>query len=241
MTFLEAIKRMLITRKCLVCGIPVSYDDKEPFCEECIEEWNKLKGAKCHRCGYKVDECSCLPSQIREISNYGATYCVFYDAKSGLKLNGLLFNLKRDYDKSIINFCADKIVKNFLLLASRHSLDYKKFSVTYITRRDKGKRKYGFDHSRELAKAIAKRLDIKCERTIVNEGVVEQKILTKEERKANAKASYKFYKKADVKDKSYILVDDIITSGATMKACANILKENGANIIVPVSFAKDNR
>lgn len=241
MTFLEVVKRMLVTRKCLLCKEPISYEEKEPFCEECTEHWNKLIDAKCHRCGYKVNECSCSPSRIRAIGGYGAVYCVFYDAKSSLQANSLVFNLKRDYDKSIIKFCAGKIAKNFLLLSSRHSIDYKDFTVTYVTRRKKGRRKYGFDHSKELAKALAAILGIKCEQTVINIGETEQKTLTKVQRQENAEKSYVYYNKADVKGKSYILVDDIITSGATMKACADILKNNGANVIIPVAFAKDNR
>lgn len=241
MTFIEVVKRMLITRKCLLCGEPISYEEKEPFCKECVEHWQKFIDAKCHRCGYKINECSCLPSKIRAISGYGAAYCVFYDAKSSFQANSLLFNLKRDYDKNVINFCRDKISKNFLMLSSRHSIDYKNFTVTYVTRRDKGKRKYGFDHSRELAKALAKKLGLKCEQTIVNIGETEQKTLTKVQRQENAEKSYLLYNKANVKGKSYILVDDIITSGATMKSCADILKSNGANVIIPVAFAKDNR
>ena len=241
MTFIEVVKRMLITRKCLLCGEPVSYDENEPFCEECMEHWKAFSEAKCHRCGYKVNECSCLPSKIRETSGYGATYCVFYDAKSSFQANSLLYELKRDYNKSIINFCANKIAKNFLMLASRHSINYKDFTVTYVTRRKNGQRKYGFDHAKELSKALAKRLGIKCEKTVINIGQTEQKTLTKEQRKENAEKSYVYYEKADVKGKSYILVDDIITSGATIKTCADILKENGATTIIPVSFAKDNR
>ncbi len=241
MTFWELIKRITITRKCLLCNEPISYDEKEPFCENCILDWQSFLDAKCHRCGYKSSECTCLPRKIRAISPYGAVYCVFYDAKSNFKFNGLLFKLKRDLNRDLIDFCAQKITKNLLIMCKRHSIDYKAYSITYVTRRKKGSRKYGFDHAELLACSISKKLGIKLEKTIINNGTLEQKSLTKVEREENANESYELYEKANVKNKSYFLVDDIITSGATMKACATILKDNGANEIFPISFAKDNR
>ena len=98
------LRRMLITRKCVICKEPISYEDKEPFCQDCIDQWKMLLETKCHKCGYKHNECTCLPSQIRQISKNGASWCVFYDGKSNLVANNLVFKLKREYNRGIITF-----------------------------------------------------------------------------------------------------------------------------------------
>ena len=240
MRFLEIFKRMHVTNKCLLCHEPIGYGDEIGFCVDCIDDWNAFLSVKCVRCGYKIGECTCVPRLIRESSNYGFITCAFYSPKAKLPANKLIYTLKRDFDTDLINFMAKMMVKNLLILGKRHGINFSEYTATFVTRRNSGKRKYGFDHTEYLAKYVAKRLGIKCERTISNVGYVEQKSLTKNERLENAQISFEIYKKSNVKGRKFLLIDDIITSGATMRACIDILKENGAAEVIPVSFAKDN-
>ena len=240
MRFWEVIKRMHLINKCLLCGEAIPYDDDSGFCVDCAEEWKELLNVQCVKCGYKMSECACIPKMIKQTSNYGYVTCVFYSPKSSLEANHLIFKLKRDFNRDLINYMAKMMVKNLRNLFNRHGLDFNEFTVTYVTRRTSGVRKYGFDHTKYLAKAVAKNLGIECQRTLLNVGELEQKSLTKAERLENAQSSFEINEKIEIKGRKYILVDDIITSGATMKACADLLKENGAEEIIPVSFAKDN-
>ena len=241
MKFTYLLRRLFITKKCVLCKEPISYDTSEPFCDECIAHWKALTEIKCHKCGYKRNECSCLPNQIRQFSKYGAAWCVFYEGKTYSAINNLVFRLKREYNKDMIDFCATQMAKSIKLLCSRHGLNYKEYIITYAPRRKKGKIKYGFDQSKKLAYAISKILGIEVENCIINEGQDEQKGLSKELRRENAQKSYSVYKKSQIKDKKYFLVDDIMTTGSTLKTCAHMLLNLGANDVIPVTYAKDNK
>ncbi len=241
MKFTELLRRLFITKKCVICKEPISYDAYEPFCSECMEHWKAFLEIKCHKCGYKHKECTCLPSQVRQIGKNGAVWCFFYDSKANLKANNLVFTLKREYNKDMIDFCTSEMARNIVLHSSRHGINYKDYCITYTPRRKSGKNKYGFDHSKKLAKSLASKLGIRVEKCLKNIGKKEQKALTKEGRKENAKSSYIVRRKAKIENQKYFLVDDIITSGSTMKACADILLSQGAKDIIPVSYAKDNR
>ena len=63
----------------------------------------------------------------------------------------------------------------------------------------------------------------------------EQKKLSRGERFTNAKKSYEAL---DIAPEFVILVDDITTTGATFKACASILKVNGAKRILCLALAR---
>ena len=235
------LARIFLTRKCIICSEPISYDEKIPFCSDCQTHWKAFLEMKCHRCGRKSDECTCIPSQIKESSRYGAVWCVFYDSKSKLVANNLVFKLKREYNRDIISFFASEMIKNLKSLLIRHGINYKECIVTYAPRRRRVERKYGFDQSKLLAKEIGRQLSIEVKPTLINKGKRAQKLLTKEERRKNAQTSYFLKKNLDLSGKTVLLVDDLITSGATMKAASELLYKVGANDVIPVAFAKDNR
>ena len=76
--------------------------------------------------------------------------------------------------------------------------------------------------------------------TLVNVGETEQKGLSKDDRALNAAESYEYIENSIGENKNIFLVDDIMTSGATLYACAFHLYSAGALNVVPVVFAKDN-
>ena len=47
-----------------------------------------------------------------------------------------------------------------------------------------------------------------------------------------------FRAKAGVKEMSVVLIDDVITTGATMRECAKALKKAGATEVIAVSLAR---
>jgi competence protein ComFC len=92
---------------------------------------------------------------------------------------------------------------------------------------------------RKLAYSLAKNLGVRVEKCFVNTGILAQKTLNKKERLENARQSYVLRSDADVKGKKYLLVDDIITTGATMLASGELLLNAGALSVIPISYAKN--
>lgn len=97
----------------------------------------------------------------------------------------------------------------------------------------------GFNQSKEIAKGVSSKLNIK-----VNDKVVRRKRFTKtqtkfslEERKVNIDGAFCVTNKKKIKGKKIILIDDVITTGATTKECAKMLLENGAAKVYALSVA----
>ena len=236
----EIIKRMLVERYCVICGEAISYDEREPFCEECQKHWRDFLKVKCRNCGRTHNECICLPKKVIKINHGLAGWCVFYDASTNGEINKLFSFLKHRYDREVVDLCAERMKERVRTIFNSRGLRYKDYVVTYAPRRRKNVNVYGFDQSKKLAKSLAKKLGVKCITTFYNKSRQEQKGLTKKERAFNAQTSY-VYKDGSLKDyKNIILVDDILTSGATMYACAFQLYKHGAKSVVPIAFAKDN-
>lgn len=240
MSFSQILQRMFVERYCVVCGRAISYDVKEPLCEKCIEYWKEFLNVKCRTCGRTCDLCTCLPIKIKKINHSVAGWCVLYNVSTNGEINKLFYGLKHKYDKGTVDFCAEKMKDEVIALFKSRGLNYSEYIVTYAPRSRKNLNKYGFDQSKKLAKSLAKKLGIECISTLNNKSKREQKGLNKKERADNAQKSY-FYKKNSLKgNDNIILVDDIMTSGATMYTCAFQLYKQGAKSVVPVTFAKDN-
>ncbi|MCK5590539.1 MAG: ComF family protein [Candidatus Pacebacteria bacterium] len=64
-----------------------------------------------------------------------------------------------------------------------------------------------------------------------------QTALKRNERQKNIKGAFFVNKKIDIKKASILLVDDVLTTGATMNECARILKQNGAREVIGLTLA----
>ncbi|HRX17012.1 MAG TPA: phosphoribosyltransferase family protein, partial [Spirochaetota bacterium] len=51
---------------------------------------------------------------------------------------------------------------------------------------------------------------------------------------------YKPYKKVNCIGKTVLLVDDVVTTGATLNECARIIKKMGANAVFSLTIARVN-
>ena len=64
--------------------------------------------------------------------------------------------------------------------------------------------------------------------------------MTKEERITNLRGVFKINSANDIKNKNVILIDDVMTTGATISECKYILKKSGVKQIIVLTIAKSN-
>jgi ComF family protein len=89
----------------------------------------------------------------------------------------------------------------------------------------------GYNQSALLVKALSRRLGIKDDLSILKrvKNIVPQVQLKREERLKNVKGAFLLNKKraANLVGKTVLLVDDVLTTGATINECAKVLVKNG--------------
>ena len=102
-------------------------------------------------------------------------------------------------------------------------------------------RERGLDHTVLVAKKLARKRGWKMERAIVRNTDTVQVGADRKMRLKQMKCAYKIDKKFVPQDKIYLLLDDVWTTGASMKAAAKIMQKAGAkkNIATVVAISRD--
>lgn len=102
--------------------------------------------------------------------------------------------------------------------------------------------KRDYNHAELLAKHIAKMFDRKLVNGLVRIGNPKrQSSLGEKERRENVKNTFMVAKPSLVKGRTILLVDDIMTTGATFSEASRILKEAGAWRVWALSVARSPR
>jgi len=131
-----------------------------------------------------------------------------------------------------------------IALRDQRIVDFlKKFDViTYVPMQMQKKQKRGYNQAELLAQELGKRLNLTVIPLLVkNKENKRQSSLKEEERWKNVKEIFSFAENTDIHNKNMILVDDILTTGATTRRCSQILKENGAGKICIFAIAKTKK
>ncbi|MBQ7715798.1 MAG: ComF family protein [Clostridia bacterium] len=240
MTAKSLIKKALIRLsvwKCPSCGAITKLPGA--LCPNCLERYRAEREAPCRFCGMTAPDCVCSTRDLYFCRQLDCSLrsLIFYDPENKV-FSEALSSLKYSSDRGAERFFARDLSCEILKMFAINGEIAEDWCVTFPPRRKKAARLYGFDHAKGLAKRIAKYTGMEFEDTISRRGNVEQKELDRYSRKENAAASFALKRSADVKRKKYVVVDDIVTSGATMRTCQVILLSNGAAAAFPLSIAK---
>ncbi len=100
-------------------------------------------------------------------------------------------------------------------------------------------RKRGYNQALLLAEDLGKRLGVPVRTVLTREKLTKTQVgLTQEQRRENIKGAFVFKTKGeDLTDTTVFLVDDILTSGATLAEAAKILKKAGVKNVWGITLA----
>ena len=126
------------------------------------------------------------------------------------------------------------------LLAMKIQKEDLSFDVlTYVSTGWLRRLKRGYDHAALLAEAVGKELGITPIKTLqkIRQTKPQSRIKSEAARRANVLGAYRVIDPELVKGKRVLLLDDIITTGATVSECAKILLIAGAKEVYCAAVA----
>lgn len=97
----------------------------------------------------------------------------------------------------------------------------------------------GYDQSQLLARGVAQGQDLPLVQTMKKKrhNKRQSKLVGRAARRANVLGVYKMVEDVSVRDKRVLLIDDVVTTGATLSECARVLRTAGAREVVCLALA----
>jgi len=234
---IDTIFFYLSVPKCISCGERLKRKELA-LCESCLKEYNEHKMKNCSLCASSYSVCTCTMKYLDAHYIHKMIKVYRYINQSDAPSNKLLFSLKRENRDDVIRFLSSEL--SYSIKSALKEPD--KYIIINVPRSKKNIAKYGTDHSSALAKRVSKLLSCEYYQPLKSKNKIDQKRLSGEARLRNTNYIIKRNAK-DLNGKRIILIDDIVTTGASISACAMLIKSLGAKEIIGASVAiayKDN-
>ncbi|RYE06359.1 MAG: ComF family protein [Rickettsiaceae bacterium] len=229
---LKYIRDYIFPSTCLSCATPVL--DNNKFCSICWYQLDFIAKPYCEICGRKFE--------ISSLEGFTCSRCM-QDPPTYDKAR---FLLKFDvHSKKIIHKFKyqDKleIADTFAnMIYDRYTVDFLNIDLVVPVPMNRFKRLFRMYNQTEiLAKKIAKisNKQLYLDLLIKNKWTKSQTFLSKEARKNNIIGTIKINNKYNVKNRNILLIDDVLTTGTTVKYCSSIIRRAGAATIFVLAIA----
>jgi ComF family protein len=230
-----AISDLLLPIACVACGRLVPPEDSGIVCGACWSRVEELPYPRCYRCGhpggrFDCSWCELLPPFVRA----ARSFC-WMPGGTGSEI---IHSLKYAGWVRVAGEIAERLARlqwPIDVVEERTAL----VPVPLATGRE---RERGFNQSAEIGRRLAELWRIPCrERMLTRDRATRsQTELTPGERLSNVAGAFRL-RENDINELAgahIILVDDVITTGATLGACATALFEAGARTISYITFGR---
>jgi ComF family protein len=157
----------------------------------------------------------------------------FRSARAAVRLSGLVQEVIHRYKYNHATWF-EPFLLELLLRACQPALAPEKWDyIVPIPLHWRKLRERSFNQSLRLSRALSKATGIPVHNRLLRriESTRTQTRLTRSQRAENVKRAFSYRAKAPLTGERIILVDDVLTTGATANACAKLLMQNGASVV----------
>ena len=190
-----------------------------PKCVFCGKLLQKNETDLCKKCRFSLPE---APNKLQNAEFFKRCWAVYeYDAAVRESILRYKFSGMQQYSEAYGKLIAMKLLREHV------SFDV----LTWVPISEKRKRKRGYDQGYLLANAVAKEMGTSCVRTLrkTTDNRAQASIGGVSARKANVLGVYEAYQPERFRDQRILLIDDVITTGATLSECSRVLLTAGAS------------
>lgn len=220
---LDFVKEGIAPSQCVECGHLGRW-----LCFNCEGKILFLKQQNCYRCR-KLSEYGRTCETCRRYSSLYSVVVATYFGIGPIRslIHGLKYNSLADLSQ---------ILGEVLVSAARYN-ELKDFTVVPVPLHRRREKQRSFNQAELLSRYLANKFSLPFNKSLKRvRDTSSQTKLTREQRLMNIQNA--FMVNRSVVGDSILLVDDVITTGATLEECARMLKEAGAKKVVALVVAR---
>jgi len=222
---------------CQLCSALLEYPQERVICRSCLKSINPHKSSYCLCCG-RFFEGQGEPHLCQDCLKNSPPFslhrsCGQYKGK----LKDIILLYKYHHFRVLGKDLAHLIQRS---LGREERLWWGVEAIIPVPLHPKKKRQRGFNQAQVIAKCLTGLMDIELveKRLIKIRNVPPQTSLELEDRKRNVLGAFRVVKGEEVKEKVVLLVDDVYTTGATIRECCHALREAGVKEVRAVTLAR---
>ena len=203
MKALNLIYGLLFPPKCVLCG-DLLRSGEQDLCKECRSEAHLFPNGK---------------RKLQFLDSFAAVW--YYERSIRRSMLRFKFYGRRSHAVSYGRLLAMELTKEF-----PDGFDV----LTWIPVSRSRRLRRGYDQVELIAKAAARELGMEATPTLrkIRSNPPQSRITGEAQRRANVLGVYRVRQDADIRGKTVVLLDDILTTGATMGEAARMLRTAGA-------------
>jgi ComF family protein len=229
----DGVLAVVLAPACLSCDTPLDAPTRGPVCDRCWSAIVPFTPPLCTRCGDPLPSwrvisveaavcprCRRRPSALSSLRAIGG-----YEGPLRAILHALKYRGRRSVSSPLaalmLRECADALHEADMLVPV--PLHWRK------------RRARGFNQAEELARRLPLPVLRALRRT---RATPSQTDLPAARRHANVRGAFRVRRRANVGGRRIVLIDDVCTTGATLEACARVLREAGAADVRALTAAR---
>lgn len=219
MNFLEAFWRSIFPECCLGCNTALVRGE-DMLCLGCKTELPVTD--------YSQHKENPLYLRFSPYISIEYAFALWHFNKEGI-VQKLLHNLKYYNHPEISHYAGKAMGENLVKQGFIEKID----TVIPIPLHSARKQHRGYNQSAGFAQGIAEQLHIQWsdDWVVRNKSTQSQTRKSQEQRKKNVEGIFSIKDDTHIKNKNVLVVDDVITTGATILSCLDTMKKAGANKI----------
>ncbi len=222
MRLLEKVISVLAPHSCLGCG-----QEGSLLCSWCQPDAALPLPAQCYRCHrLSPDNRVCQRCRPKTRLSY-----VWLTAEYDGLVKQLIYELKFGRNRAAAEVVANLMHDSLPYLSPETLIVHVPTSTSHVRRR-------GYDQSKLIANRLAQRLERRHLTLLARRGQSQQVGRRRAERLTQLSGAFRPLKTDVIKGAAILLVDDVLTTGATLEEAARTLKRAGAKQVMAAVFAR---
>jgi len=238
-TACSCVFNLVFPDQCRVCDRPLGGLSRVPVCSSCLEMVSPLSTDYfCVMCrtpfatAFPLDEYGRCALCRNGLQGFDAAYC--YGAYDGV-LRRLIHLFKYERIRSLVGPLSS-------YMAAALPRDQRFDLIVPVPLHWRRRWERGFNQSALLAEALSRRSGIPLHNALRRrKATAPQAGLPASGRRSNVAGAFVPARRCQVRNRRVLLVDDVMTTGATIRACARTLKAAGAAYVAVLTIARADR